>query len=384
MGAERSTPHFLLLDRVGFFMHLGFYGLRPICHWRWMVTFCCVASFAAPVFSDELPEIRRLVQKGSAQAALVKVNAHLAAHPDSLEAQFLKGTILARMNDVEPAIAIFTKLTKTAPHLVEPYNNLAVLYARRQDYAKAREVLEEAIKVDPVLAAVTGNLRVAYGRQASEAYSKALRIEAGAPGAGKGLVLLSALSLPPPEPAKPASPVVASAAPAIPPAPVAKTATVPEPAVKPTPTVVAKAPTAGKELAPEPAKAVAVAKTAEKSSAPVVPSAQAEVKLALESWQAAWTKKDMKAYFAAYAPDFKLPNQLTRQDWEKERTARIAGKAEQIRIKVSALEITVSEDLATAKYHQNYRAGAYTNSTTKVIVFTKSSGNWLIKEEKSL
>ena len=349
-----------------------------------MVTFCCVAGFAAPAFSDELPEIRRLVQKGSAQAALVKVNAHLAAHPDSLEGQFLKGTILARMNDVEPAIAIFTKLTKTAPHLVEPYNNLAVLYARRQDYGKAREVLEEAIKADPVLSAVTGNLRVAYGRQASEAYSKALRIEAGAPGAGKGLVLLSALSLPPAEPVKPAPPVVATAAPAVTAAPVTKTVTATEPVAKPTPSLVAKAPATPKEVAPEPAKAVAVTTVAEKPEAPVVPPAQAEVKLALENWQAAWAKKDMKAYFAAYAPDFKVPNQLTRQDWEKERTARIAGKAEQIRIKVSALEITVSEDLATAKYHQYYRAGAYTNSTTKVIVFAKSSGNWLIREEKSL
>ncbi len=105
---------------------------------------------------------------------MAKVNQHLTARPNSIDARFLKGVILAESNDPAQAIAIFAQLTQDAPQLLEAYNNLGALYARQQDYDKARVTLEAALKLDPALSAVTGNLRHTYGSLAKQAYDKAL------------------------------------------------------------------------------------------------------------------------------------------------------------------------------------------------------------------
>ena len=53
------------------------------------------------------------------------------------------------MNKVILAIKIVSALTREYPHMPEPYNNLAVLYAADGQERKAAEALEQAIRTNP-------------------------------------------------------------------------------------------------------------------------------------------------------------------------------------------------------------------------------------------
>ena len=76
------------------------------------------------------------------------------------------------------AIATFTKLTEDYPELPEPYNNLAVLYAGQSQFDKARAALEMAIRTNPSYATAHENLGDVYAKLASQAYNKALQLDA--------------------------------------------------------------------------------------------------------------------------------------------------------------------------------------------------------------
>lgn len=339
---------------------------------------------ALPALADNLPEVQRLIKQGQYPQALEKVDAYLAGKPKDAQGRFLKGLILTEMGKPADAIAVFTKLTEDYPELPEPYNNLAVLYAQQKQYDKARTALEMAIRTHPSYAIAYENLGDVYAKLASQAYDKALQIDSSNSAAQNKMALIrdliSTSAKPNVRPQLPTAPAAAVA----PAAPVA-TATAP---AKPVAAAPAPAPTAS-VVASTPGAASAPAKPAEakpaetKPAAPKADAAAEDVLKTLNNWADAWSRKDVKAYLAYYAPDFQPPKGMSRKDWEAERHERIAGKAGKIQVSLDEPQVTVSGDKATAKFKQHYKAPGLKTSTTKTVVFLRSGGKWLIQEENS-
>jgi tetratricopeptide (TPR) repeat protein len=260
---------------------------------------------------------------------------------------------------------VFTRLTEDYPELPEPYNNLAVIYAQQKQFDKARQALEMAIRTHPSYATAHENLGDIYARLASQSYDKALQIDSSNSSAQKKLALISDLMSTSGRPgktskpigeARPAEPVKAAEAPK--PAAAAPAATPPAPATTPAP---AAAPSK-----PGPTPAV---------------DATAEVTRTIDSWAAAWSRKDVKAYLAAYARDFKTPAGESRAQWDAEREKRI-NKPGAIQVSVESLRVTVDGDTATAKFRQHYKSATLKTSSNKILQLGKRDGKWLILQER--
>lgn len=197
-------------------------------------------------------------------------------------------------------------------------------------------------------------------RLAKQAYDKALGQESLNAGGGKSLVMLSQLRMPAPGADKVQEPA----------APVSATAAATQPAATPSATAAPAAPEVRKPAAAEPKAQSALA------------SREREVRQAVEAWAEPWMRKDMKAYLAAYASDFKLPGKLSRKEWERERTRRISGKKDSIQLTLDKLDIDVQDGVATVRFLQRYKAGSLSESSNKTLTLLRQGGRWRIKSER--
>src|SRR3954462_15904337 len=165
---------------------------------KWLrggVTLLCVCAIfgAASARADDVEDAQKLLKAGQPQQALERVNRALTANPKEPQARFLKGVILTEQGKPSDAIDIFTKLTQDYPTLSEPYNNLAVIYASQGQYEKARGALEQSIRTHPSYATAYENLGDVYAKLASQAYGKALQLDASNTGAQNKLSLVREL-----------------------------------------------------------------------------------------------------------------------------------------------------------------------------------------------
>lgn len=133
----------------------------------------------AAAHADDYGDVNQLLRSGKLPEALAKADQYLAAKPRDPQMRFLKGVVQTEAGRTADAIATFTKLTEDYPELPEPYNNLAVLHAGQGQFDKARTALELAIRANPSYATAHENLGDVYARLASQAYSKALQLDAG-------------------------------------------------------------------------------------------------------------------------------------------------------------------------------------------------------------
>ena len=311
---------------------------------RGAVILLCAFAFwlSAPARADEVQEAQQLLKAGQAQQALERVNRALAANPRDPQARFLKGLIFTEQGKQPEAIEIFTKLTQDYPNLPEPYNNLAVIYASQGQYEKARSALEQSIRTHPSYATAYENLGDVYAKLASQAYGKALQLDASNTGAQNKLSLVREL--------------------------------VREPAPKEAPKEAAKPPAVVAQKAPEKPAA-----PAEKPAA----DATAEVMKTVNGWAQAWSKKDADAYLAYYAKDFKTPGGEARPEWEKGRRSRIAAP-KSISVGVESAKVTMrNPQQASVSFRQTYRSDKLTTKSRKTLELVKADGRWLIKEEKA-
>src|SRR5690349_15023146 len=152
-----------------------------------------VAGAQSDAQSPDLQEASRLLKAGQRDQALERVNKALAANPRDAQARFMKGLILTEQGKHAEAVDIFTKLTQDYPNLPEPYNNLAVIYASQGQYDKARAALEQSIRTHPSYATAYENLGDVYAKLASQAYGKALQLDASNTGAQNKLSLVREL-----------------------------------------------------------------------------------------------------------------------------------------------------------------------------------------------
>ena len=338
-------------------------------------------------YADEYADVSQLVRGGKLSEALSKADQYLASKPRDPQMRFLKGVIQRDSGKTSDAIATFTRLTEDYPELPEPYNNLAVLYAGQSQFDKARTALEMAIRTNPSYATAHENLGDVYAKLASQAYNKALQLDAANPAVPPKLALIRELFTPTgAKNQRPtAAPVSAPALPAPAPAPVA--------AVKPPPGLPgpAKAPA----VAAAPAATPAVAPPAVSTPAPAAPVATApapvvaannngvkEAEAAVRAWAKAWAAKDVKGYLAAYGREFDPPGKQSRSAWEEERRQRINGKSK-ISLKLENLTVTVSGNKAVAKFRQDYKAGGLAVSSRKTLDLVKSGDRWHIVREST-
>jgi tetratricopeptide (TPR) repeat protein len=300
---------------------------------------------ASPAQSDAYGEIQRLLRAGQAAEALAKADEYLAGKPNDPQLRFLKGVAQTEAGKTADAMATFQHLTEDYPELPEPYNNLAVLYAQQSQFDKARAALEMAIRTNPSYATAHENLGDVYAKLASQAYSKALQLDATQTGAAPKLNLIRSLFAGSQAGAVAAKP---AAAPSEPPAPAASPASAPA-------------------ATPAPAPAV-------------VSAAEEGVKAAVAAWAAAWSNKDVAGYLGAYAPSFTPPGGQSRQAWEKERQARIVPR-NKIEVTINDLKVRVDGDRASARFHQIYRSDQVNMSSRKVLDFVREGDRWLIVRE---
>ncbi|HEX5738661.1 MAG TPA: tetratricopeptide repeat protein [Hydrogenophaga sp.] len=295
--------------------------------------------------ADPYADVNRLVRAGQLNEALAKADQHLASKPSDPQMRFLKGVILTESGKSSEAIAAFLKLTEDYPELPEPYNNLAVLYAGQSQFDKARAALEMAIRTNPSYATAHENLGDVYAKLASQAYSKALQLDAGNTGAAPKLSLIRNLFS-------------------------ADTRSTPSDKIA------AAAPVAAP--APPPATPAAVAPAVAASGG----NGQGEVASAVQNWAQAWSSKRMPDYLGAYAPSFTPAGGQARGAWEAERRARIVPR-ERISVEVSDLDVEVNGDRATARFKQVYTSDALNVTSLKTLDMVKSGNRWLIVKEST-
>lgn len=353
---------------------------------------------AAMVFSvahaDEYADVSQLVRAGKLTDALNKADLYLAAKPRDPQMRFLKGVIQRDSGKTTDAIATFTRLTEDFPELPEPYNNLAVLYAGQSQFDKARTALEMAIRTNPSYATAHENLGDVYAKLASQAYNKALQLDASNAGVPPKLALIRELFSPTgaknqkptatPAPAPTPAPVVA-AAPT--PAPVAAKAppTLPSPvAAKTTST---PAPTAAAATTTSSAASVSTtAATTPPVTAPATSTSSGnspkEAEAAVYAWARAWAARDVKAYLASYGKEFDPPGKMSRSAWEDERRQRITSKSK-ISVKLENLTVSVSGNTAVAKFRQDYKANGLSVSSRKTLDLVKNGDRWQIIKEST-
>jgi hypothetical protein len=187
-----------------------------------------------------------------------------------------------------------------------------------------------------------------YAKLASQAYGKALQLDASNKGAENKLSMVKELVRD--QPAAAAKPPVA----------LAQKAPEPKPAEKPAP----------KE---KPAPAAASPAT----------DGSAEVMKAVNGWAQAWSNKDSDAYLAHYAKDFKTPGGEPREQWEKGRRERISAP-KSIVVGVEQAKVTMKgPQEASVSFRQSYRSDKLKTTSRKTLDLVKADGRWLIREEKS-
>lgn len=319
--------------------------------------------------ADELQEVARLYKQGNFAAALEKADAYLATKPKDAQMRFNKGLILTEQNKIADAIRVFSALSEDFPELPEPYNNLAVLHASQGQYEKAKTALEMAIRTHPSYSTAHENLGDIYAKMASQAYGKALQLDKSNTAAQTKLAMIKDLFTGKQDNTKIAAARQAVEAPARVPerAPEKTIEKVPEKAVeKPAPekTVVAEKPKVASELP----------NTAHSGNA-------SEITQILKAWAKAWSDKDVAAYLAFYANDFRTPGSTSRQAWEKNRHERIS-KPRSIQVSIADPEIEVIDAThAKVRFKQSYRSESIKSTTTKALTFVKSGERWLIQQE---
>jgi tetratricopeptide (TPR) repeat protein len=335
-----------------------------------------VLLVSAPAFADDIQDASQMLRAGQHQQALERINKVLAAKPRDAQARFLKGLILTEQGNTKEAVPIFQKLTEDFPDLPEPYNNLAVIYAAQGQYDKARASLEQSIRTHPSYATAYENLGDVYSKLASQAYDKALQLDSSNAAAQNKLALVRELVGGAPR----GGPVAVGAKPPAK-APVTVAAATPEPKTAPAAAPAAPAPPpAAAEAKPA---ASAPEKAPEKTAGKAAPPAgNDEVLRALNGWVAAWSKKNVDAYLAFYAKDFKTPKGEPRAEWEQGRRTKImAPKA--ISVEAESPKVKMTGDRhASVTFRQHYKSDTININSNKTLVMVKSDAGWRIQQEK--
>jgi tetratricopeptide (TPR) repeat protein len=334
-----------------------------------------LTGMSSAALADENEEVEKLYQQGNLGKALEQADAYLVTKPKDAQMRFHKGLILTEQKKTVDAIKVFSSLTEDYPDLPEPYNNLAVLYASQGQYDKAKGALEAAIRTHPSYSTAHENLGDIYAKMASQAYGKALQLDNRNAGAETKLAMIKDLFAS--KSSRSAKIQTAAAAPAT-------SALAGDSAAETSPKTSGKTGEKTGQKAeqaekPEPEKTAGAEKPSPEASA--ISGSSSEVINTVNAWAKAWSEKDIPAYLAFYATDFRAPGGASRGTWEKGRRERI-GKAKSIHVAIVNPKISFIDDThARVGFKQSYHSDAIKSNTLKTLEMTKTGGKWLIHQE---
>ena len=354
--------------------------MKISCKWLVLIVVLALQMSPAVMAEMDLKQIQALVTDGKLDQALTETDAILTKGANNIQALFLKGLILTKLNKLSEAEAVFLQLINNNPELPEPYNNLAVIYASQGQYEKAKEALTKAINTHPSYATAHENLGDIYAKMASQAYNQALELDSSNDAAREKLSLINELFSAPVSKTKIEETPTAVAA--VTPPPVSE-----EKTEEKAPETVAVAPPAPTPPSPPPVQEQPPAP--EIQPVPEVPPAPDEnqIKQAIidnvNNWAGAWSRKDVDAYLSFYAPDYTPSRDMSRKAWVAQRKLRLSEPAF-IKIGVSNINIVMhGDEHVQATFLQNYQSDTFSDSVTKTLLFRNLNGQWLIVQEKN-
>lgn len=355
---------------------------------RLVATLILLSGLTSAHAAATLTDITQLHRTGKAEQALAELDAYLAALPKGswgrnvTQARFLKGIILAEQKRTAEAIQVFSRLTQDYPDLPEPYNNLAAIYIAQGKYEAARDTLERAMHIDPAYAAMHANLDDVYAKLSAQAYESSLRDTAGKSAPERLKELCDNYgSMARQASGRKIAPRADSDVHLLPEIQSGRTAAAKPPAHIDIDEMAMESPDTPPQRVEVPPAASTV-KPVELEPAKNPAADQQAILAVLHGWAHAWSTRNVEAYLAYYATDFKLPAGATRAAWAAQRRERIS-KPKSIRVTAEAPQVTrIDSTHARVSFRQSYRSDTLQSSGRKTLLLVKNGGKWLIQEEK--
>ena len=361
-----------------------------------------------------------LTNLNRADDALAQFRKVAASHPELPGPHNNVAVLLAARGEFQEARLALERAIRTHPSYATAHENLGDLYSHMaaEAYRKALRYDKQGTAARPKLALVDGMQPATTGSTAavaSPAASVALAprlpvavppapppaptpapapapvVTAAAPPAPKPV---GTAVVPPAAPPAAVTPASATAAAKTPPAPTTLATAASAPAATgtakpaPTPTAPAAPPApapaqataaAASRPAAAPPPAAAPAKAASAADAP--DAAERDIQRAVTAWAAAWSQRNMSAYYSAYTADFK-GKAKSHEEWKNDRKDRIEGK-KRIEVAVQGLQIKVTGKLAKVTMVQGYKSDALSTTGPKSMVLENVGGKWLIQQENA-
>lgn len=255
--------------------------------------------------------------------ALVRLNRVLATAPDNPEARFLAGLVFAKTAEYKTALALFEGLAEDYPDMVEIWTNLGVLRARTGDLDGAGAALARATLLDPEYLAAQENMGEIYIALAHAAYRNALALAPDDTDLSSRAGALVALL-------NPASGVPVHAG-------------------------LGRKAAAGDDVG--------------------------AIRGSLRRWAAAWSVRDLDAYFAAYSDAFEPTPGVSMQQWRANGVRRVRD-TEHTLVQLENIEISITgEDTATAYFEQLFASGGKRYSVRTSAELRREPQGWRIIAE---
>ena len=107
-----------------------------------------------------------------------------------------------------------------------------------------------------------------------------------------------------------------------------------------------------------------------------------EPRAIVDQWARAWSEKRVEDYLGFYVSGFEPDGEMSREEWEALRRARIRRHGE-IDVRVLLVEETVvSPEERLVSFVQSYRSPTYQDRVQKVLRMVLEDGEWKIAEER--
>ena len=278
-------------------------------------------------------------------AAIARYQAKVTKDPGDYESWFGLGVEQAKQRHYQDAITAFRQVISLKPALAEPHNNLAVIYNELGDLRAAVAELETSLKLNPAYATAYENIGDLYVKLAANAYKQALQKHDSAELKQRYARLLHVHDA-----ASPANESVSESRPAL----------------------TGEERQTGAPATPPVAEAAHIT--------PTLP-AEAAVLSAVEAWRSAWSRRDINAYFNAYADDFDTGKRFKNIEAWKKYKRLVIGKRAFIRVTLEHIKAVQHADGFHVTFTQHFRSDAFDSDDQKELLLKQTPDGWKIIHE---
>ncbi len=144
-----------------------------------------IAALACPLaataqISDDTA-VRRMIQEGRFDDALVSLDAGIKKNPRDAQLHLLRGAALSMSNRKGEALKTFAYMVDQRLEIASAYNNIAVILASRGEYESARVALDCALKANPNYVTARQNMGDVYANLSNQAFRQAQHMDRSDP-----------------------------------------------------------------------------------------------------------------------------------------------------------------------------------------------------------